>query len=135
MLWGVWYGGLTRDVLASQSVTLSGLPPVVAKVLYILTSLLWLAFIVYLLFLALQRTVELPSAWGKTFPEGLAQLRDLAWKLAVLLVGLWGFLAVTYWLFQSDIDFLLVLFGALQLPVWLGLELWFTGRYIRAGKG
>ncbi len=66
-----------------------------------------------------------------TFRAGLIQVGDLARWLAVLLLGIWGFLGVTYWLFQSNLNWLLVLFGALQLPVWLGLELWYVGRYVR----
>ena len=124
MLWSVWYGKVTADILSATSVALPSLPVELVQILYILSSPIWLAVLVSMLLRAQRTTSAYPDVRNKDFVTGLKQTRDLASHILSPMLLLWGFLATTYFLFPGNLDPLLVLFGAWHPLIWVVFELW-----------
>jgi hypothetical protein len=124
MLWGVWYGGITRDVLSSTSISFTLLPLGVVKFLYVFSSPILLGLIVYLIISVQTAVYRFPTVWDKSFREGWHQTLDLGKKSFLFLIPLWGFLTTTYVVFQDQLDSYLVIFGAWHPIIWLSLEAW-----------
>jgi len=125
MLWGVWFGAMTRDVLTSNSISTSwgifSLVPVV-KIIYIFAALIVLATVVALIIKAQDAIYEYREVWKKSFSDGILQTLDLLKKGGLPLIPLYGFLYTVNRVFNDATDPYLLAFGAMVPTVWLSLE-------------
>lgn len=127
---GVWYAGITRDILTATSSNFSeSIPLELVKVCYIFASLILLANFIILLINFQTKVYNFPeiiNAQPLNFNKLIEITFSLGKKLLWVTLSFWGFLLVTAILFSSQIDKLLIIFGAIQPIIWILLEIWIS---------
>lgn len=120
-IWGVWFGSITKDILTSEISPLISVDLSTLKILFIVASLIFLGGFI-LCYDVFQRYV-----YSLADHESAADV--IRCFLRILLIGALiivifpGFLLTTYMIFPKTINFFLILFGIIQLVVWVALEL------------
>lgn len=125
MLWGVWYGTLTRDVLYfGDKINTTIVSPDTVKWIYVFSSPVVFAVAAYFLTNLESAIQDIGSAITKPFLTGLNQFRDLFKRTIVYMFPILGFLLATYLLYQNNdkINPFFILFGAVFPFVWVVFE-------------
>jgi hypothetical protein len=129
-IWGVWFGGITRDILElpQPELNIGGnliIPMAAVKVLYILSSFTFIAFYIYH-YDRLQRCIrQFPTYFkdGFSFPKYQIKKKEINNRVVVAFALIWGFILVTFFLFYPLLNnFFLFLFGLVQPLVWYVLD-------------
>lgn len=136
-LLGVWYGGMTKDVLTSTVINPSIAFPVWSvKALYIIVSFLFLCFFVNYMVEFQNNAYSFPDRFNGdfTFKDAWTHFGRLIKVLIIISIMISGFLLTTYFTFIGRVDFFVILFGAFQPPIWILLEVWLVWSPIARGS-